>query len=89
MLEAQDKFRSAICVSLNASRLTSGAISANVSLRCQRGVFVHPGYFMAATVWEDVSSTYFSAVDDAKDRTRQVLSGLFDKLESDWKKCNP
>jgi hypothetical protein len=52
-------------------------------------VFVHPGYFMAATVWEAGSSTEFMSAHDAKDRTRQVLSQLFDKLETDWKKCNP
>lgn len=88
-LAANDRFRSHVYVNVNADRLPSGAIYANISLECKRGVFVHPGYFGVATVWDSRNLIYFGSGYDAREKLRDSLNILLDILETDWKKCNP
>jgi len=88
-LVANDRFGSDVIVSVSADRLPTGAIYANVSLQCKRGVFVHPGYYRNATAWDENTLVYFGAANDPKEQIREHLNRLLDKLESDWKKCNP
>jgi len=87
-LAANDQFFSYVYVNVNAGRTPTGAIYANITLACKRGVFVHPGYFTSATVWDKGTLIYFGSNYDAKDQVRESLNKLLDKLESDWKKCN-
>lgn len=88
-LAAHDRYNSMVYVNVNAIRSSTGSISAGVSLECDRGVFVHPGYFRKATLWDRGTIFYFGSSYDAKDRVRDALNRLLDQLETDWKKCNP
>ncbi len=88
-LAANDRLYSQVYVNVNADRLRSGAIYAHISLECSRGVFVHPGYFVDATVWDRSAIIYFTSGFDAKDWIRDTLNELLDFLEKDWQTCNP
>jgi len=88
-LEAVDRFRSQVHVSLNALKQPSGAICLNLTVKCTRGVFVQPGYFRNTTVWDTGRLIYFGSVADVKEKIRKPLDELLDQLERDWKTCNP
>lgn len=87
-LAVNDRHRSQVYVNVNADRLATGAIYASVTLRCDRGVFVHPGYFGTAAVWDRGALIYFTSGYDAKTEIRDNLNELLDLLEKDWKTCN-
>ena len=89
MLVASDRVHSMVYVNVNTRRVTAGAIFANVSVECHRGVFVHPGYFMSAVVWETSGLIDYETAYNSKDITRKAVNNLLDDLEADWKKCNP
>jgi hypothetical protein len=88
-LTARDKYWSSIYVNVHCIRVPTGEICANITLQCWRGVFVHPGYFMNATVWDRDLILYLPSDSGGKDKIRQAISELFNDLENDWKKCNP
>lgn len=89
-LTANDRWESLVYVNLNALReKKTGVTSYSLRVECDRGVFVQPGYFTRATVWDIGSIGYFSSQYDAKERIREQLNELLDELERVWKICNP
>jgi hypothetical protein len=88
MLAAQDRFWSRVYINVNADRIPTGGICANVTLEVRRGVFIHPGYFIPATVWDRQVLVSFGSLYDPKEVIRKNLNKLLDLLEKDWKQCN-
>jgi hypothetical protein len=89
MLAAADRFGSVVYINVSAVRIPTGVICAHVTLEVHRRVFIHPGYFTAATVWDRRVLMYFGSLYDPKERIRDALNKLLDLLEKDWKQCNP
>jgi hypothetical protein len=88
MLAAADRFGSVVYIKVNAVRIPTGGICANVTLKVHRGVFIHPGYFTSATIWGWQVLRYFGSLHDPKEQIRDALNKLLDRLEKDWKQCN-
>ncbi len=88
MLAAADRFRSTVYINVNAGRISTGVICASVTLKVVRGVFIHPGYFTHATVWDERMLMSFGSLYDPKEKIREKLNKLLDLLEKDWKQCN-
>jgi hypothetical protein len=88
-LAAQDRLGATVHVFVTGGRTAANAIFVNVRLSCKRSVFVHPGYFAPATVWDISHTRYFTSSADDKSKLKSTLDALLAELQTDWKKCNP
>ena len=89
LLRIGDEFRSGVYVNLAGLRDSSGTTHFSLTLRCKRGVLIHPGHFSTASIWDKGVIGYYGSAIDGKANVRQGLNRLLDRLETDWKTCNP
>ena len=82
-LRASDRLRSEVYANIIAIKADDGLTSYSVSIEVIRGVFIDPGYFISATVWDREMIGVFGSAINAKATIKENVTTLMKTLETD------
>jgi hypothetical protein len=88
VLVANDRFKSAVSIELLLGRSGDRVYFGTVSLEVKRAGFIHPGRFKQVGVWSE-TTLFAHDLSLLNDHLKELLGTQLDKLEKDWKICNP